>query len=202
MIVPGHLHVWIILVGFLSKIGITQCLALLSTKNNNNIIVRIQVCQNKSCCQRFSGRATNLVQTLRQVTTRTTPMGSASTSTATAQQQIIVESSPCLSHCELGPNLVVHYLHQQGITSSMETQIEHGVSSVTAAAAVLELIDDGFQVPSTLLAAWKVLEQAHQPGTFHIDALMLSVSMSCINVYMVVVRWSFSITFPTYGFHS
>ena len=123
-------------------------LALSSNVNTKHTtsttITRIQVCQNKDCCQRFQGRAANLVQTLRQIIT-----------TTEAERLPIIESTGCLSHCDKGPNI------RMVMSNGMDV-VEHGVDSAHAAAAVLELIDSDLKIHPTMLAAWKVMEQAHQ----------------------------------------
>ena len=100
---------------------------------------KIQVCQNKDCCQRFPGRAANLVQTLRQITSLV----------------VDIESTGCLSHCDKGPNIRI-------IMNNNKEIVEHGVDSALAAATVLELADPELRIHPTLLAACKVMEQAQQ----------------------------------------
>lgn len=102
---------------------------------------RIQVCQNKDCCKRFeaSKTSTNLVQTIRQLL---------------MDDDIAVESSGCLSHCDKGPNVAIK-------TSKAEV-VENGITGAPGAAAALELNLDDFKIHPTLLAAQKVMNQASQ----------------------------------------
>lgn len=130
--------------------------------NSRSRIHTIQVCQNKDCCQRFTGRASNLVQTLRQITYN--------------QKEVVnIESTGCLSHCDKGPNMRILVQHQEqhptkrGTTTTTRSHtddeiVQHGIQSAHAAAAVLELVSgtEEFKIHPTLLAAWKVMEQAHQ----------------------------------------
>lgn len=117
----------------------------------------IQVCQNKDCCQRFTGRASNLVQTLRQITYN-------------PHHVVTIESTGCLAHCDKGPNvrIICQLVPVAGSTTTGTTtndeSVQHGIDSAHAAAAVLELVSgsEEFKIHPTFLAAWKVMEQAHQ----------------------------------------
>ena len=130
----------------------TGSVALSSSRQR---IHTIQVCQNKDCCQRFTGRASNLVETLRQITYNTNDV-------------VNIESTGCLSHCDKGPNvrIFLQTVQEQTTrgTTTKEEILQHGINSANAAAAVLELVGgtDGLKIHPTLLAAWKVMEQAHQ----------------------------------------
>lgn len=100
---------------------------------------KIQVCQNKDCCRRFgSSSGTNLVQTIRQLL---------------LDDDVVVESSGCLSHCDKGPNIKI-------VTN--QEMVEHGIDGAPAAAAALSLSLPELQIHSTLLAAQKVMNQASQ----------------------------------------
>ena len=70
----------------MTNLKVVVCLLLGWTASALSTITRIQVCQNKDCCLRFQGRAANLVQTLRQITTLDVP----------------IEPTGCLSHCDKG----------------------------------------------------------------------------------------------------
>ena len=123
----------------MTNLKVVVCLLLGWTASALSTITRIQVCQNKDCCLRFQGRAANLVQTLRQITTLDVP----------------IEPTGCLSHCDKGPNIRI-------VVSNGKEVIEHGIDSAHAGAAVLELTDPNLRIHPTLLAAWKVMEQSHQ----------------------------------------
>jgi hypothetical protein len=133
----------------------TRSLALSSSDSGGSSRPRIhtiQVCQSKDCCQRFTGRACDLVQTLRQITYNT-------------NEVVTMESTGCLSHCDKGPNVRILLQTKRGTTTTTNEEIlQHGINSAAAAAAVLELVSgtDGLKIHPTLLAAWKVMEQAHQ----------------------------------------
>eukprot|EP00547_Thalassionema_nitzschioides_P003410 CAMPEP_0194200182 /NCGR_PEP_ID=MMETSP0156-20130528/900_1 /TAXON_ID=33649 /ORGANISM="Thalassionema nitzschioides, Strain L26-B" /LENGTH=223 /DNA_ID=CAMNT_0038925149 /DNA_START=90 /DNA_END=761 /DNA_ORIENTATION=- len=92
----------------------------------------IQVCQNKNCCRRFTGKAADLVQTLRQITTG-----------------YEIESTGCLSQCDNGPNICI------------DGTVENGIDSAAVAAAVLEINKDTTIHP-TFLAACQVMEKAER----------------------------------------
>ncbi|KAI2511921.1 hypothetical protein MHU86_2437 [Fragilaria crotonensis] len=124
----------------LKTVTCVLCVWLLARTTALSTIKSIQVCQNKDCCSRFQGRASNLVQTLRQIT---------------SQVGVPIESTGCLSHCDKGPNIRI-------VISNGKEVIEHGVDSAHAAAAVLELADPNLRIHPTLLAAWKVMEQSQQ----------------------------------------
>lgn len=113
---------------------------------------KIQVCQNKDCCQRFEGSSsTDLVRTLQDLLPSHDGDGTV----------VVVESSGCLSQCGKGPNISV----QQASSSSSEPPLlVHGVRDAIRAATELEL-SCSVPVHSTLLAAVKVLEKAEQ-GAF------------------------------------
>jgi hypothetical protein len=103
-------------------------------------ICTIKVCQNKECLRNFHGRASNLVQTLRQIT------------------EFSIESSICLSHCNQGPNIC--------ILGNKSEDIEHRVQTAYAAAVVLESRNPNLRIPPILLTAWKVIEQGNQGEFF------------------------------------
>ena len=98
--------------------------------------IRVRVCQNKDCCQRFEGKAQNLVQTIQHL----------------VPPSVEVESSGCLSQCGKGPNICIQ--------SSGKEQTFNGVTDATSAGAVLELADDQLVIHPTLMAAAKVMERA------------------------------------------
>jgi hypothetical protein len=106
--------------------------------------VKLRVCQNKDCCQRFTQDAYNLVETFQDL------VDPSSSST------IAIESSDCLSQCGKGPNV-------QSVALKKET-LHHGIENAAAAAVLLEELS-GAPVPPTLLAAVNVLGKA-QKGMF------------------------------------
>ena len=111
--------------------------ALSSTTN----IQRIQVCQNKDCCRRFTTASAPLPQVLHNLL----PPQHAS------RTEIL--ASGCLSLCDKGPNVQ--------LTISTGEQVErNGVSDHIQAAAELQAL--GVEIPPKLLAAVTVLEKAHK----------------------------------------
>lgn len=101
----------------------------------------ISVCQNKDCCQRFTSKSANLVQTLDHLLC-----------TVDADSDVAVESSGCLGQCGQGPNIQVvqHQLTQSTILGHLET----------ADAAAIALKGLNMTVHPTLLAASNVMERA------------------------------------------
>jgi (2Fe-2S) ferredoxin len=98
--------------------------------------VRIQVCQNKDCCQRWKGKAASLPETLQDF----------------YDSSVSIETTSCLSQCGKGPNVCVS-------TAQTGDVYLTGLVDPTAAAVQLESIllemgdDTLLQVPSKLLAA-------------------------------------------------
>jgi (2Fe-2S) ferredoxin len=98
--------------------------------------VKVQVCQNKDCCQRFRGTSQNLVQTIQHLC-----------------PEVQVESSACLSHCGKGPNICIQVNGEEHV---------HGeIVDAASAAAVLEL-ETKVTIHPTLVAAVNVMERAYQ----------------------------------------
>ena len=98
--------------------------------------VKVQVCQNKDCCQRFQGNAQNLVQTIKHVC---------------PPHEVQVESSGCLSLCGKGPNICIHVNGKE--------QFYGDIVDAASAAAVLEMATD-VAIHPTLVAAVNVMERA------------------------------------------
>lgn len=112
--------------------------------------IKLRVCQNKDCCQRFQD-AYNLVETFQDLVAPSTP--------------VLVVSSDCLSQCGKGPNV-------ESIAQKKET-LHHGIQNAAAAAILLEDLA-GAPVSPTLVAAVNVLGKA-QKGMFVVlmDLLLL-----------------------------
>jgi hypothetical protein len=125
--------------------------SLSSSSSSIHPKVRIQVCQGKDCCRGFQGSA-SLVDTLHDLI----PPG-------TAAAETTVESVPCLSRCETGPNLCIERKGHSDIDLS-------GVENAVAAAMHLQTSCD-IDVPNKLAAAVQVMEKA-QKG-------MLSTALLC-----------------------
>jgi hypothetical protein len=124
-----------------------------SSLSQSNRICKIKVCQNKGCVRKFQGSASNLVQTLRQIT------------------EVPIETSSCLSHCDQGPNIC--------IIGDESEEIEHRVQTAFAAAAVLESKNTDLRIPSILLTAWKVIEQGYK-GEFPSKIISWTCRQGCI----------------------
>lgn len=110
----------------------------------------IRVCQNKHCCKRnpqISQIISNLVD-----------------------GAVTVEASGCLSHCEEGPNVEIHW---NGHDSS--TTLVTGVTDATTAAVQLELaLKLAKPIPKLLVAASNVMERAvNSPGTYYCLSLLI-----------------------------
>lgn len=100
----------------------------------------IQVCQNKDCCRRFQGKASNLAQTLEQILPSDTA--------------IKVETTGCLSQCGHGPNICVKS------EDGEDEKFLNGIETAYMAAASLEILDPSLSIPSTKLAAWNCMEKS------------------------------------------
>jgi hypothetical protein len=98
----------------------------------------IRVCQNKHCCKRNP----NLLQTISNLVDNN-------------KEEIVVESSGCLSHCETGPN--VEILDRGG-----NSKVLNGMVDVATMAAQLESsgCSQLQSIPKLLIAASKVMERA------------------------------------------
>jgi predicted metal-binding protein len=120
-----------------SLLRLVHVLLSLSLLLLNASAYTIQVCQDKNCCKRFTGKASNLVQTLRQLTTDST--------------DITIEATTCLSHCDRGPNVRIG-----------NDDVENDVTSAASAAAMLELHTITKKVHPTVLAACNVMERAYK----------------------------------------
>lgn len=103
--------------------------------------VRVKVCQNKECCQRFQGKAHNLVQTVKNLLLK--------------DDEVVVESSGCLSLCENGPNLCIQ-------SNGNKERCYGSVVDAASAGAVLELACPDIEIHPTLVAAVNVMERAAQ----------------------------------------
>jgi (2Fe-2S) ferredoxin len=100
--------------------------------------VTVTVCQNKDCCQRFEGKAHNLVQTVKNLV---------------SDPEVVVESSGCLSMCGKGPNVFIR-------SKGSEERYYGSVVDAASAGAVLELACPDIAIHPTLVAAVNVMERA------------------------------------------
>jgi (2Fe-2S) ferredoxin len=102
-------------------------------------IQKIQVCQNKDCCQRWTLK-TPLPDVLHDL------FGS---------QKFVIETTSCFSQCDKGPNLCV------SIGSGSKT-FEIYLNDVKDVISLVTLLDEAvsIDVPSKLLAAVNVFEKA------------------------------------------
>jgi (2Fe-2S) ferredoxin len=117
--------------------------------------VKVQVCQNKDCCQRFRGTSQNLVQTIQHLC-----------------PEVQVESSACLSHCGKGPNICIQVNGEEHV---------HGeIVDAASAAAVLEL-ETKVTIHPTLVAAVNVMERAYQAETPQEKERFLSSVISALD---------------------
>mmetsp|Transcript_10585 Transcript_10585/g.17516 ORF Transcript_10585/g.17516 Transcript_10585/m.17516 type:complete len:254 (-) Transcript_10585:172-933(-) len=146
---------------------VSGCEAL--STNTPTTITTIQVCQDKHCCQRFTGRSSDLVQTLRQLA----PLSGCT-----------IESTTCLSHCDKGPNVKIRMM----TASQVYETVEHDVANAPAAAAMLELLFENnqeeergnYQIHPTLLAAASVMERAHKATTIQEKERFLNSVMKAL----------------------
>jgi hypothetical protein len=147
-------------------------LIIISTASAYSTPCTIQVCQDKNCCKRFTGKASDLVQTLRQLSSHDT--------------LITIEATTCLSHCDQGPNVRIN-----------DQEVQNNVESATSAAAMLELNGDVIVVHPTLLAACNVMERAHKGMLIIIILLILfrcfiSLLVPCLRTCALPDRCLFS----------
>jgi len=105
---------------------------------SNSPKTRVQVCQNKDCCQRWT-LSTPLPETLQDLL-------------PPKADSVEIESTGCLSQCGKGPNLC--------IKTKMQEQCVHGV--INAAMLAVQLGEVDGKVPSKLLAAVNVMEKAQK----------------------------------------
>ena len=110
----------------------------------------VKICQNKDCRKRFSPRAPDgsLVDTIRDL------MPSSS-------NDIVVESSGCLSQCGKGPNICVLR------ADSGKERLFFGVDSASTAAAILDVSCD-YDAPVDLILAADKISKA-QIGKCHFE---------------------------------
>lgn len=103
-------------------------------------IQKIQVCQNKDCCQRWKLK-TPLPDILNDL------FGS---------QRFLIETTSCFSQCDKGPNLCV------SISGSGSQSSEVYLNDVKDVISLVTLLDEAvsIDVPSKLLAAVNVFEKA------------------------------------------
>jgi hypothetical protein len=122
---------------------------------NSSPKVRIQVCQNKDCCSRWSGSG-SLVDALQDLI----PPESVTAG-------VTVEATGCLSRCGTGPNVCLK------LAGSPDTQL-HEVENAVAASVKLQTATAGsIQLPPKLLAAVSVMEKA-QKGMFIVRSFLRS----------------------------
>jgi predicted metal-binding protein len=108
-------------------------------------IRKILVCQNKDCCQRWTGVAASLPETLLDLL---------SDYDTTKRQGIEVETTSCLSKCGKGPNICITRNHP-GADCYL-----HQVTNPTAAAIEIESSFSDVTVHSKLLAAVSCMEKS------------------------------------------
>jgi hypothetical protein len=140
VLTPSHTRRYAHLFVFLLSLPFAASLSS-SSVSNSHPKVRIQVCQNKDCCRRFQGSA-SLVDTLYDLI----PPGIAASYST-------VESAPCMSRCETGPNLCI-----EKDDANIDLQ---DVENAATAAFHLQTTCD-IDVPSKLIAAVKVMEKAQK----------------------------------------
>eukprot|EP00536_Pseudo-nitzschia_multiseries_P002801 jgi/Psemu1/251996/estExt_Genewise1Plus.C_390013 len=110
----------------------------------------IRVCQNKHCCKRAN---TDVLQTIHNLV-----------GTGDNVDNVVVEASGCLSHCDKGPNMEVETSDGtttvlQGMTDAQMCAFQLGeVSSSSSSSSSASFP----HVPKILIAASKVMEQSQQ----------------------------------------
>ena len=134
------------------------------TLQSDNKKIRVQVCQNKDCCQRFKGKAQNLLQTIKHL----------------VPPDIEVESSGCLSQCGKGPNICIS-------TMNGEEKYYGDVADAASAGAVLEMAAD-ISIHPTLVAAVNVMERATK------GKLQKTIFVQTASFYRVANKNTFSIS--------
>lgn len=103
----------------------------------------VKICQNKNCCKKNP----YLLETVYDFV----GVGNGASG--------VVESSGCLSNCDIGPNMEVE-------KSGMEAKLINGIDDSTMASVQLELALD-VTFPKLLVAAAKLIERAaNSKGTY------------------------------------
>lgn len=105
-----------------------------------NNVRKIQVCQNKDCCQRWNGQVGTLPEALQDL------IGTIN--------DIEIETTGCLSQCSKGPNICA-------ITVDGKETFVNGLIDPAATSIGLEVAtSDTIIIPTKLLAAVNCLEKA------------------------------------------
>ena len=128
---------------------------LLSSPSVSSFGTHIKVCHNKDCCKKGGGD--NLLNTFRDLV-------------PSDNNQLIIESTGCLSQCGKGPNVCV--VKNNGSDEKMYYNIKDALD----ASAVLDVATPEVEYPIELLVAASNIHQAeHTPSSVKKEELMTSV---------------------------
>eukprot|EP00986_Skeletonema_menzelii_P009788 scaffold4559_cov145-Skeletonema_menzelii.AAC.2 len=114
----------------------------------------IKICHNKDCCKKGGGD--NLLNTFRDLV-------------PSDNNQLIIESTGCLSQCGKGPNVCV-------VKNGSDEKMYYNIKDALDASAVLDVATPEVEYPIQLLVAASNIHQAeHTPSSAKKEELMTSV---------------------------
>ncbi|GFH49455.1 hypothetical protein CTEN210_05931 [Chaetoceros tenuissimus] len=118
-----------------------------SLSSSSNPSKKVQICQNKDCCKSFPAKYDGgLYQAMRDLLPN-----------QQARNEISIEKSGCLSHCNRGPNVNIVNKDNEERSERMFGRID----GILAGAVALD-VGLGIDCPGELMAALESMASAHQ----------------------------------------